>query len=47
MDELSYLDLLTKLKADLETDVLMPSNVKKVALKRIAPLFELLFPYSA
>lgn len=44
--ELSYLDILTQLKRDLDSDKCMPEADHKEAEKLIKELFDLLWKYS-
>lgn len=44
--ELSYLDILTQLKRDLNADNCMPTADRKEAEKLIKELFDLLWKYS-
>lgn len=44
--ELSYLDILTQLKRDLDSDDCMPTVDRKEAEKLIKELFDLLWKYS-
>lgn len=44
--ELSYLDLLTQLKRDLDSDDCMPTTDREKAEKLIQDLFDLLWKYS-
>ena len=46
MEELSYVDLLTKLKQDVESDVI-PSEEKQTIMELIEDLFDKLWKYSA
>lgn len=46
MEEMSYLDLLTKLKKDVESDESMPKEIRKSIVEQICVLFADLYPYS-
>ena len=47
MDEMTYVDLLSKLHNDVESDVCMPKQEKEAILKLIFQLEEKLWNYSA
>ena len=47
MNEESYVDILTKLKAAVESDTMMPCDVKESVLEHAYALDAMLFPYSA
>lgn len=46
MEELSYLDLLSKLNADIKSD-LIPNDEKREMLRLVAELTAMLWKYSA
>lgn len=47
MDEMSYVDLLSKLYDDVESNVAIPAKKKKAILEMISRLMARLFQYSA
>ena len=46
LENASYLDLLTKLKKDVESDQSMPKEIRKSIVEQIVVLFTDLYPYS-